>query len=703
MKSSTRSAHRLTRLLLPPVALLLVTAQVFAGREELSDRHRRFLDEEAGYIITDREKEQFLALTNDAERDRFIERFWRARDPIPETIANEFKEEHFKRIAEANQKFREARKGWQTDRGRMYIVLGPPDDVMRYPSLQELYPLEVWYYDKLDIPKLPPSLQFLFFRRNGVGEYRLFSPVFDGFKELLADRVARGLVDSSTYVPFEMRRFVDLEIIKAAEGVAPGYSPLASEEIIAQVQTPGALLESLSPHYAHYETSVTADVAFQDLPLAFGADYFKGDGDFSEVHLSLEIAPEDLRVNQYGQRMQGRVDIYGTILNLEGDAVEEFRDTAELAIEESDWQRAQRFPFLYERKLSLLPGRYRMKLVVRDFVTRRFGTVERILSVPDFPADRMSVSSFFAAFKADEVEVRSREESLPHSFGRLRLVPKPDGLFGQGQRLLAFLEVYYPKDAFDQPVGDQPMVLARFTLRRDGETVLDETNRYYAPTASTGSVEVLKMVDGAVLTPGVYALEALLSESTTGFNELARLDFTVGEPQEMGRLSTIGLDQPPPAEKFLREAHKYLLAGDYPNAITRFQAALDYQQSLQPARIGKARAQIFAGDPESGENTAREAVERAPENFEAVATLGLALFHQGRYGEAAATYREAMELGGESVAILNAVGQAEFNAGNAEAARKAFSRSLELDGDQADVRRLLDQIPKTSDREKPPN
>jgi cytochrome c-type biogenesis protein CcmH/NrfG len=262
--------------------------------------------------------------------------------------------------------------------------------------------------------------------------------------------------------------------------------------------------------------------------------------------------------------------------------------------------------------------------------------------------------------------------------------------------------VYYPPAQFDRSAGSPPLVSVRFILRREEETVLDETNRYRPRTASQGSVEVLKVISGPVLAPGAYSLEAHLSEPTTPFNDLARLDFTVDGPQEMGRLSTVGLDETRPAVKFLLRAHQYVLAGDYQNAITRFQAALDYEPTLQAARLGKARAQIFAGDPVSGEQTARQALERDPEDFDAVTMVGLALFRQGRYDEAVASYRRAMILGGESVAILNALGEAEFHAGNVEAAQKALLRSLELDPDQEEVRGFLDQISKTSGQRNPP-
>ena len=82
--------------------------------------------------------------------------------------------------------------------------------------------------------------------------------------------------------------------------------------------------------------------------------------------------------------MLGRIDLFGTVTTPDGQIVEEFRDTAELKIEESDWDQAQKFPFLYQRKLSLLPGRYNLQLIARDFVVRQIATLNRTLSVPAF-------------------------------------------------------------------------------------------------------------------------------------------------------------------------------------------------------------------------------------------------------------------------------------------------------------------------------
>ena len=134
-------------------------ANAKALRQELSKTYRKWLDEDVRWIITDEEKSAFMQLSNDEERDQFIEAFWQRRDPTPDTEENEFKEEHYRRIAYANEHYAAGIPGWKSDRGRTYIVFGPADEIDSHPSggsyerpMEEgggetsTFPFETWRY-----------------------------------------------------------------------------------------------------------------------------------------------------------------------------------------------------------------------------------------------------------------------------------------------------------------------------------------------------------------------------------------------------------------------------------------------------------------------------------------------------------------------------------------------------------------------------
>ena len=134
-------------------------ANAKALRQELSRTYKKWLDEDVRWIITDEERSAFMQLSNDEERDQFIEAFWQRRDPTPDTEENEFKEEHYRRIAYANEHYAAGIPGWKTDRGHMYIVFGPADEIESHPSggsyerpMEEgggetsTFPFEKWRY-----------------------------------------------------------------------------------------------------------------------------------------------------------------------------------------------------------------------------------------------------------------------------------------------------------------------------------------------------------------------------------------------------------------------------------------------------------------------------------------------------------------------------------------------------------------------------
>ena len=150
--------------------------------DQLSEAHRARLEEEVVYIIIERERDVFRSLASIEERDRFIETFWTKRDPNRVTPTNEFKEEHYRRLDHANKFLgRETfRQGWQTDRGRYYIILGKPREIQRFDGSSEIVSAELWFYQAERTLGIPPFFYLLFFKKNDIGEYRIYNPVIDG-------------------------------------------------------------------------------------------------------------------------------------------------------------------------------------------------------------------------------------------------------------------------------------------------------------------------------------------------------------------------------------------------------------------------------------------------------------------------------------------------------------------------------------------
>src|SRR5277367_107694 len=155
-------------------------------KEKLEKTYKQWLDEEVVYIITKDEKDNFMKLASNEARDKFIEKFWEIRNPNPGSPTNEFRDEHYKRIAFANSRFNvgSVNEGWRTDRGRAYILLGAPNQKQVYRNAANLYPLEIWFYST-GLAGLPNFFYLMFYDRDVTGDYRFYSPYMEGPDKLV--------------------------------------------------------------------------------------------------------------------------------------------------------------------------------------------------------------------------------------------------------------------------------------------------------------------------------------------------------------------------------------------------------------------------------------------------------------------------------------------------------------------------------------
>src|SRR4029079_10359797 len=152
--------------------------------ENASKALRKWIDEDVSYIITGEERATWKRLATDEERESFIESFWLRRDPTPDTLDNEFKDDHYERIAYSNEHFASGIPGWKTDRGRIYIMYGKPDEIESHPSggtydrpIEEgggttsTFPFEIWRYRYIEGIGNEVLLEFV--DPSMSGEYRM--------------------------------------------------------------------------------------------------------------------------------------------------------------------------------------------------------------------------------------------------------------------------------------------------------------------------------------------------------------------------------------------------------------------------------------------------------------------------------------------------------------------------------------------------
>ncbi|MBE0711371.1 MAG: GWxTD domain-containing protein, partial [Candidatus Aminicenantes bacterium] len=181
--------------------LILLAASAWAGPEKLSPELQAWF-EDVSPILTRTERAVFQKLQTNAEREKFVRFFWRMRDPLPDTTANEFQKEYTERVRFADQNFGRSspKRGSQTDRGFYYLVLGPPLERNFFTTQSQVWPLELWFYKGAVEYGLPDYFYLIFYQPDGIGDYRLYSPGVDGPEKLAVPITGSGTLNRSKAV-----------------------------------------------------------------------------------------------------------------------------------------------------------------------------------------------------------------------------------------------------------------------------------------------------------------------------------------------------------------------------------------------------------------------------------------------------------------------------------------------------------------------
>jgi GWxTD domain-containing protein len=371
---------------------------------ELSKVYKKWLDEDVVWIITDQERAAFKQLSNDEERDNFIEAFWQRRDPTPDTEENEYKEEHYRRIAYANEHFAAGIPGWKTDRGRIYIMYGPPDEIDSHPSggtyerpMDEgggetsTFPFEDWRYRYLEGIGQEVIIEFV--DSCMCGEYRM--------------TIDRSEKDALKYTPNAgLTLYEQMGLSNKASrfngngleqlGAGPDSASQAAKEFdrleqYAKLQAPPPI------KYKDLEEVVNTKIITNLMPFDVRTDFVKVTGDTVLVPITIQMKYRDITfVNKEGVQ-RGTVNIFGRITTLTGRVVQVFEDPAQIDVPAELLPRMAENSSVYWKAVPLRPGRYKIDVAVKDVNGDRKGVWSRGIQVPEYSDDKLATSSLIVA------------------------------------------------------------------------------------------------------------------------------------------------------------------------------------------------------------------------------------------------------------------------------------------------------------------
>jgi GWxTD domain-containing protein len=425
-----------------------------ALKQELSKTYKKWLDEDVVYIITPEERQAFLQLSNDEERDQFIEAFWQRRDPTPDTEENEFKEEHYRRIAYANEHFAAGIPGWKTDRGRIYITFGPPDEIEAHPSggtyerpIDEgggetsTFPFEDWRYRYIE--GIGQEVMIEFVDTCMCGDYHI--TIDRGEKDALLHTPNAGLtLYESMGMADKSQRFTGggLETL----GVGPDSSSEQAKEF-DRLEQYAKLMQPPPVKFKDLEEVVTHKVSYNLMPFDVQADFVKVTSDTVLVPVTVQIKNRDITFTNKDGVERGTVNIFGRVTTLGGRIAQTFEDTVQADIPAELLPRTAENSQLYWKALPLRPGRYRFDIVVKDVNGDRVGTWSRGIVVPEYSEDRLASSSLIVADDMEPVATRNVGTGM-FVIGETKVRPRvangPDSqpAFKRNQKVNFWMQVY---------------------------------------------------------------------------------------------------------------------------------------------------------------------------------------------------------------------------------------------------------------------
>jgi GWxTD domain-containing protein len=492
-------------------------------KHELRGEYRKWLDEDVRWIITDDERKAFMQLSNDEERDKFIEAFWDRRNPNPDSEDNEFKDEHYRRIEYANEHFAAGIPGWKTDRGRIYIVFGPPDEIESHAGggtyerpMEEgggetsTYPFEDWRYRYLEGIGQEVIIEFV--DTCMCGEYHM--TLDRGEKDALAKVPGAGLtLYEEMGMSSKANRFQSgLETL----GAGPHSADIQTkqfdrlEQYAKLNQAPAIKFKDLAEEVGHH-------ITYNPMPFDVRTDFVKITNETVLVPVTIQIKNRDITFADKEGVEHGVVNIFGRISNLTGKVVQTFEDTVSADVPSELLAREAENSKIYSKAVPLRPGHYKIDVVLKDVNGDRMGTYSRGIMVPDFSDEKLASSSLIVADVVEPVPTNSVGTGM-FVIGTTKVRPRvapADGkpaIFKRGQKVNFWMQVYNLSvdEKTHKPSATFEYDIVNAATNKPVVHTVDSSDKM----GNIGEqVTLQKALAAANLDPGVYRIQIKVSDN----------------------------------------------------------------------------------------------------------------------------------------------------------------------------------------------
>jgi len=501
--------------------------------KELDSAYKQWLSEDVTYIISPDERNAFLQLATNEEREQFIEQFWLRRSSNPDLPDNEFKEEHYRRIAYANEHYASGIPGWKTDRGHMYIVWGPPDEIESHPTggtydrpMQEgggstsTYPWETWRWRYL--ADIGENVIMEFVDPSGSGEYHLTMDPSE--KDALLHVPGAGLSQlESMGMASKTDRFTRSDgtnLPKALGGESASMNEFTRLENYAKAfRAPEVKFKDL-------EAIVTSRIVRDQVHFTWRPDFLKVTNDTVLVPVTIQIPNSQLSFQAKDGIHSATLNIFGRVSTLTGRVVQTFEEPVSKDFPDSLFQQSLKLQSIYQKAVPLRPGLYRLDLVIKDVQSGNVGVVNSRLAVPRYEDDKLEASSLILADQIEHVPAK-QIGSGQFVIGSSKVRPRLEADFTTADRLGIYLQIYNLKP---DDKTHKSSATFQYTVKKGNEQIMQfkETSAEMKQTGDQVTIE--RLLPLATLLPGKYTLEISATDTLANQTISRSAEFTVKVP-----------------------------------------------------------------------------------------------------------------------------------------------------------------------------
>lgn len=448
-------------------AFALVFAFAFMGNapvqaQKLSEKqlpkmYREWLDRDVVYIITKEERDTFLKLTSDEARDKFIDRFWALRNPDPGSPSNSYKDDIYQRISYADAHFSTGSggEGWRTARGQTYITLGPPAHKETHYGAGNLRPLEIWFYSNT-LPPLPPFFYIMFYQRDNIGDFRFYSPYFNGPTELVTGVEA---VNNNAAALKMIRDSVGPQVAQIAQTLLPnetideqGRISLASDILLSQVKS----LANQPAYKAMLERrrklleDVSSRIVVEGRNLDIVTLPVRDSHGLTRLDYAIRMRnPSDLTLTDGGNgRYTFALEVRTRVFGPDGKLIFTQQRSVSDSMDKTGLTKIKDRVFGYEGSLPLPPGKYRLDFLLTDWQKKLGLHAEREVTIPTVEANKLLIPGVLPFALAQTADLAGAD-STPFAMGGVKFTPLAGTplMLNPGQSLEVAYQIWTsPKD-----------------------------------------------------------------------------------------------------------------------------------------------------------------------------------------------------------------------------------------------------------------